>query len=252
MVSLRLTFGTLGSFLLAIYSYLGFVILLVFHAVWYESLTELGLPVYYHFTLKESMLLSIYFLPSIVMTFVMTSKFKRKKFSLSFFKNLPDETYALISSIFNTIIIFVSFTSLLYFIPNFFTPSNIIFMFVFTSVIGISTFYYIGPEPLKILYAGNYARYIEALKLQHDWFLRAINIIIWAIVIFSTGVVLVIWTQIVFPWIPVEKRFSYPFIKLQAWSTVQVIYLLLGVWFGILYRLMKQAWHIRKRIAGIE
>jgi hypothetical protein len=89
MVSLRLLFGTLGSFLLAVYSYLGFVILFVGHGLWYESMIELGLPIYYHFTLEESMLWSIYFLPSIIPIFVITSSFKRKKFSLSFLKNLP-------------------------------------------------------------------------------------------------------------------------------------------------------------------
>jgi hypothetical protein len=198
------------------------------------------------------MLWSIYFLPSIFPIFVITSSFKRKKFSLSFFKNLSDVTYPLTSSIFNIIIIFAFFIFLLYFIPSFFDPWVISFVFAYTSIVGISTFYYIGSEPWEILKSGNEARYIEALKLEHDWIWRAINIISWAIVILATSAVFISWTQIIYPGIPVEKRSSFPFIKLQALAAVQVIYLLLGVWFGILYRLMDYAWRIRKRIAGIE
>jgi hypothetical protein len=50
-----------------------------------------------------------------------------------------------------------------------FNPLDISFVFTYASIIGISTFYYIGSELWEILESGNEARYIEALKLEYDW-----------------------------------------------------------------------------------
>jgi hypothetical protein len=91
------------------------------------------------------------FFAKFIPIFVITSSFKRKKFSLSFLKKSSDVTYPLISSIFNIIIIFAFFIFLLYFIPSFFEPFNISFVFTYAIIVGISTFYYIGSEPLEIL-----------------------------------------------------------------------------------------------------
>ena len=162
------------------------------------------------------------------------------------------EAYSLTAAFVNVIVIFISYVSLLFFIPSLFHPYPVCFVFVNAGIVGISTFYYIAPPPWEVLKSKNRVQEIEALKLEHDWIWKAINIISWTAVIMTVSAIFISWTQIIFPSIPTEKRNTFSVIKLEAYSTIELIYLILGLWFGILYRLMDYSWRIRKRIAEIS
>jgi hypothetical protein len=68
----------------------------------------------------------------------------------------------------------------------------------------------------EVLKSENEERYIEALKLEHDWIWRALNIISWATVILMTSTIFASWAQLIYPMVPLEKRYSPAFIKMQA------------------------------------
>lgn len=246
--------GTFGSFLLGVYPYIGFILIIFGHWLWYEGLMQLGLSHYYHFSMIESVSWSIYLLPITVLIFVITSDFKCHKIIAKLFvkASFPDEACPSIVALINVSIIFASYIFLLYFIPSLLHPYAISSLSTTAGIVGISTYYYVAPPVWEVLKFKNKAYYVEALKLEHDWIWRVINILSWAIVILPISVIFASWTQIIFPLIPQEKRNTFAFIKLQAHSTIELIYLILGVWFGILRTLMDNSWHIRKRIAELE
>ena len=72
-----------------------------------------------------------------------------------------------------------------------------------------------------------------------------------AVIIILASITIASWVQVIFPSIPVEKRSSPSFIKLEACSAIEILYLLIGLWFGILGKLMEYSWHIRKKIAEL-
>ena len=78
--------GTFGSFLLGVYSYIGLVIILFGHGLWYESLREIDVLPHYRFTIEEGRMWSIYLLPSFVLIFVLTSRFKCHKLIAKLFE----------------------------------------------------------------------------------------------------------------------------------------------------------------------
>jgi hypothetical protein len=124
-MSMQCKHGTLGGFLLGLYVYIGFVLLIAGHGLWYESQIELELTSYYHFTLEESKLWSIYLLPSIIPVFIITSGFKCKWFSLNSLKKVPimeAELLAFFSALLNVIVIFTFYAFLLYCVPGLFFP----------------------------------------------------------------------------------------------------------------------------------
>ena len=246
--------GTFGSFLLGVYSYIGLVIILFGHGLWYESLREIDVLPHYRFTIEEGRMWSIYLLPSFVLIFVLTSRFKCHKLIAKLFekKFFSVEAYSLMAAFVNVTVMFVSYISLLFFIPSLFHPYLVCFVFVNAGIVGVSTFYYIAPPPWEVLKSRNRVQEIEALKLEHDFIWKAINIISWTALIMAVSAIFVSWTQIIFPSIPAEKLNTFSVIKLEAYSTIELIYLILGLWFGILGRLMDYSWRIRKRIAEIS
>ena len=250
---LRCKLGTFESFLLGVYSYIGLVIILLGHGLWYESLREIDVLPYYRFNIEEARMWSIYLLPTFALIFVLTGRFKCHKLIAKLFeKSFSVETYPLMAALVNVTVISVSYVSLLFLIPSLFHPFTICFVFVNAGIVGVSTFYYIAPLPWEVWKSRNRVQEIEALKLEHDYIWKVINIISWAIVIMAVSAIFVSWTQIILPSIPAEKLYTFSVIKLQAYSAIELIYLILGLWFGILGRLMSYSWRIRKRIAEIS
>jgi len=238
---------------LGVYSYIGLVIILLGHGLWYESLREIDVLPYYRFNIEEGKMWSIYLLPTFALIFVLTSRFKCHKLIAKLFeKSFSVETYPLMAALVNVTVISVSYVSLLFLIPSLFHPFTICFVFVNAGIVGVSTFYYIAPLPWEVWKSRNRVQEIEALKLEHDYIWKVINIISWAIVIMAVSAIFVSWTQIILPSIPAEKLYTFSVIKLQAYSAIELIYLILGLWFGILGRLMSYSWRIRKRIAEIS
>lgn len=226
--------------------YGGLFVTLLGHGLWYESLVELGIQPYYNFRLSDAITWSIYILPFPILICMATSSLKNCK------KPLRIETRANIAALTNLVTTYCAYTFLCYFIPTLLHPFSLSFVFIFAGIIGISTFYFVLPPTYEILRSNNIQQETEALKLEHDWIWRAINIISWAIVILVASAILTSWTQVILPAIPPEKRYTYAFTKIEVQSVIEIIYLVVGLWFGILGKFMEYSWRIRKRIAQLD
>jgi len=119
-------------------------------------------------------------------------------------------------------------------------PTNIAYSFLCSAIAGIWVFYwadnfFVVPELLK----GS----IEALKLLYETDLR-IMLQLSTMVISAVGLyAIAIWLNVIWPSIPKELKFAPESALMQAIFTLEVLYLILGLWFSyfgpILDRLAK-------------
>lgn len=242
-----------GGFLLGIYSYIGFLILLLGHGLWHDCLMELNLltmtPLY-EFSFQDGILWSAYISPCPFLIFLITKNHKRLFAKILRTKN--SENMPLVVALSNTSIIYITFIILAFFIKGLLHPFNLSFIFIAGSLIGFSSFLYTCAPAWKMLKYNDENRMIEVLKLEHDWIWRTIQTIAWITVILMVSTFYTTWTQGILPLVPPEARNTWTFIKLQTWGVIQAIYLISGLWFGILSRLMEYSWQIRKKIATLD
>ena len=227
--------------MIALYASLGGFILLITHGLWYEGHSELGIPLFYQLTLLKSALWGslsfIGFVPIVVATSFYLAK--KKPFNASMV-NLFLNTLILVTTMFVTLgsMVWASF-SLLFMVAN-------------GAIVAFSSYFYVfygnedrSPPP-------NSKYYFEALKLEHDWILRVTNTLSWVVMIIVVSAWLVSWNQTVVPSIPEESRLTLGFVKLQTTQAIQIIYLGLGTWFGIIGKLLNRAQAIHEIIKKIE
>jgi hypothetical protein len=246
-----------GSFLLALYTFIGFFILIYSHGQWYESMIEMGLHVFYVFNTTDALPWSISTLPGCILIFLLTYSFKHDRFiATALARALKRERLSIvakpyIAALTNLIVISTMQMLLSFFIPGFWNPFIIIYMFVLAGIVSVSTYYYVFPPAWELFQSKDVRMELEALKLEHEVNWKIINIISWVITFLAISAVFALWTQIIFPSIPMEKRVTMAAIKVQVMSGVQISYLIIGVWFGILGPLIDYSWRIRKRIAEL-
>lgn len=257
-----------GSLMIALYSCFGLFLLLVGHGFYCETMIELELPVDYHFTLEDSIrwwFLGFFgFIPIYVITSSAEHDGKIVKALTKVMMALTgrkeewfEEAKPLATSISNAIIVFLTYVVMITVIPSQISASATTFTFFLGGIVGVSTFWHVCTPPWDILSREATCAHtdvefkMEALKLEHDWIWKAIHIISWVTVILAVSTVFASWAQVIVPAIPVERRHSLTFVRLQASAVVQLIYCVLGLWFGILGRLMENSWRIRKEIAKL-
>jgi len=143
----------------------------------------------------------------------------------------------------------VSYAPFFILIPGIILPQNVVYSFLCSTIAGIWTFYegekyFIIP---KLLRNSN----VEALKLLHETDLR---LMLQASTILTTLVsvgILTMWFNALWPSIPEKLRISQATLLLQALFVLQILYLIVGIWFGyfspILDRLEKIRAEISKR-----
>lgn len=249
----------LGGMMLAVYAYFGFLILLITHGVWNESKIELGAQVLYHFTVVNGLQWSVLAIFGAAFIFFATYDAKRHEYVIRclgkiFRKEISKAARALVPSVVNLVFCCITFVLYSLLIPGFFNAFAICFVFLNAGLIGVSTFYYIAPPCWKV-FADNGIKKteheIEALKLEHAWIWQAIYIISWVSVILAATVVFGAWTQVTYPSIASEQRDTWAVLHLQAMTAIQLIYIVCGLWFGVLGPLMDYSWRVRQRIAQI-
>jgi hypothetical protein len=93
---------------------------------------------------------------------------------------------------------------------------------------------------------------IEALKLEHNWALTSFTTLSYASIIFVVSAVLVSWTQLILPSIPIEKYQSVGLMKLYFSAAVQLVYIAVGLWFGLVGKLQGYSLQIHKNMLKLE
>jgi hypothetical protein len=164
---------------------------------------------------------------------------------------LSVEAKPLIAAFINLIVILSTYALLSFIIPGLWHPFDIFFTFLNGSIISISTFLYVCTPAWDIFKSNNTKMMAEALKLEHDWIWRAINIISWVSTIMMISTFFASWTQVILPSIPIEKHTTLASIKIMAMGAIQILHLLIGIYFGIIVQLIDYSWRIRKKIAEL-
>ena len=93
---------------------------------------------------------------------------------------------------------------------------------------------------------------IESLKLEHKWFLTAFTSTSYAIMIFVVSAVVVSWTQMILPQIPQEMVNSIGLFYLFMVTVIQLIYIGVGLWMGVVGKLLGYSLRIHKRIRELK
>lgn len=94
--------------------------------------------------------------------------------------------------------------------------------------------------------------YLESLKLTHDWIWRLINIVTWIVTILVVSVYYILYTQLIDA---MMKEINVPLTStgiLAVAFALPAIYLLFGLWFGMLGPLIGYALSIPKSVASIK
>jgi len=133
----------------------------------------------------------------------------------------------------------------LFLIPYFLWPTNVTYSFLCSAIAGIWVFYwadnfFVMPKLLK----GN----VEALKLLYETDLR-IMLQLSLIVVSAVGLyAIAIWFNAIWPSIPRELRFTPEAGLIQAIYALQVLYLILGLWFSYFGHIINRLWNIRDAV----
>jgi hypothetical protein len=247
-----------GSFLLALYVFIGVLVILFTHGLWCESMTELGKPPSYLFHVRDAFILWTYAFPSFLIIFVVTddarthASIAKVIMRITGKKTSNEYTIPNITALLNTVILSLTYFSFLVGISGLMNAFSISFTVVNAGIVSIATFYYIVPPAWEIMKAEDGRARFEALKLEHDANMSLGNNVIWAMIILIASVVFISWTQLICPTVDPTLWYTMAFVNLQALTVAQLAYLAVGIWFGILTRLWDNAWRIRKEIVKLK
>lgn len=232
-----------GSVSLSLYSTLGLCVLLLSNSLWYEGSLELRLPAAsdYEFTIEKSERGS---LTSIVIFFLIlvVTLFFEKRISCLIHDQKAKTRLPFVAAVINTVFTFGLYILIIYsLIGKFvFSGSSLIFDFTVAGIVGMSTYIHLTLpfwEGKRIEKHGSTSE-IEALKLEYDWCWKIINAIYWAAIIVVVSSWFFWWNQYAGAVIPLSEWGSFAVQKLTTAIALQMIYIGLGLWFGIIGKLV--------------
>lgn len=246
-----------GSFLLAFYMLLGAILILLTNRLWIDNINLLGKHMICSYQLKDVFTLWLYALPGFIIILLITGVIKGHKFVAGslFNKNeLSDVSKAVITSIINGVIVFLTYSYYLITIPELITAFSVSFTVINAGIVSVATFYYIAPLPTEIMKTKmkDPKALLEALKLEHGSHMSLGNNVIWTTIILMASVVFISWTQVIYTSVDQSLRDSVQFSYLQAINIIQLAYLSFGIWFGLLSRLWDRAARIAEYISTLE
>lgn len=257
-MKLKLLKVSLGSVSLSLYSALGLCVLLLTSALWYEGNIELGLPMPsgYEFTIEKSQRAST---ASIVIFFLMlaTTRFFEKRVSHLLMDEQENKTrLPFKGAVMTTLLTFVFYMFIVYAAMGKFVFSGfgLIFDFTVAGLVGLSTYLHLNLpfwENRKINKRSTVSE-VEALKLEYDWCWKVINGIYWASILIVASVWFFWWSQFVTAVIPVSEWSSFAVSELTTAIVLQMIYIGLGLWFGIIGKLVGFSRHIPDQIRACK
>ncbi len=88
----------------------------------------------------------------------------------------------------------------------------------------------------------------EVLKTEHSWFLSTFTSVSYASLIFVVSAVLVSWTQMILPSLPSPASSGVGIFKLYFTTSIQLVYAGVGLWFGIVGKLLGYSLYIHEEL----
>lgn len=231
-----------NGFLTALYSGIGGFLLLFTLGLWSEGLAELRMPSTYHLTIADGIELGVLSFIGAVPIYIVTHLFHaRRKRHQMVNPSIPSTLNALFVAMTYLIVAFLAIEN------ETFTGFVLLFVLSIVAIIGWSTYLSLPPENVQF---GSVKSKKEALTLEHEWILRLVNILVWAVAILALSAWLVTWIEFV----KVEPQdISTPsFVKISASTTIQAIYLCIGIWFGIIGKQLARTKEIHREISKLK
>lgn len=246
-----------GSFLLALYVFVGVFLTLFNHGLWYESMTQLGNQPSWVFHLSDAFIWSVYAILSFLIIFLMTDDAKTHASVANVImrimrKKSSRESIPIIAALLNIVALFVTDVFYMISISSLLDPTFISFTVINAGIVGVATYYYVAPPVWEMTEAKNDRAKCEALKLEHDVNMSLANSVIWATIIIIASVYFIIVTQVVYPSVDVKLRATAAFTNIVSGFVVNLTYLTIGIWVGILGKLWDNALRVRKEISKLE
>jgi len=242
-MKLKLQHVSLGGLALALYSALGLCVLLLSDALWHESSLELGLPrpSGYESTIERNERISIASISVFLLVLAVTSFVEKRVKGLREDKKTKTKL-PFMGAVINTSCTFALYMLIIYLAMGKFSLHGfgLIFDFTVSGLIGLSTYLHLTLpfwENRRIDKRRSMSE-IEALKLEYDWCWKIINAIYWASIIIVVSSWFFWWNQYVNAVIPVSELGSFAVAKLTIAIALQMIYIGLGLWFGIIGKLV--------------
>ncbi|MGD6806015.1 MAG: hypothetical protein ACQCN4_03550 [Candidatus Bathyarchaeia archaeon] len=246
----------LGSLTLALYMLLGTLLLLLSQRFWVDNFTVLGKDVICSYSLTTAIALWLGSLPAFVAILLVTQNIKNGAFvakKLTGKNEFKSEWKAIFAALINGVAGSITYVCYIAFLPELVTAFSIAFTVINIGILCVSTFYYLAPLPKELMKSStDPTALLEALKLEHSANMGLANNVVWVTVILLVSVVFLGWTQVIYPSVDATLRLSIALNYLQAITVIQLAYLCLGVWFGVLSRLWDRAWRIAKEIADLK
>jgi len=246
-----------GNIALSVYSALGLCVLLLTNALWYEGSVELGLPTPsgYEFSLHESASACVTSVLLLFLTLLVISFFEKRMDRLRD-RQKTETRVPFTVAVTNALVTFVFYVLILYMAIRKFVLSGfaLIFDFTVSGVVGMSTYlHFILPlwENRTIRKQRNLSE-IEALKLEYDWCWKIIQGIYWAAILIVASGWFFWWMQYSMAAIPVSEWGSFATAKLTTAIAMQMMYIGLGLWFGIIGKLVGISRNIPEKIRLYE
>ena len=234
----------------AFYSGLGGLILLLSEGLWTEGMQELGIPTSAEISLTDAMLFGVLCLVVLtlglsILTGILTLK-KKGPFSIA------------AAYVFVTLVTYYVIGVASYLVRNPITVAafsafwSLIFGFIAGGLIGCSIYLHLTLAEKKSRELRNYELGLEVLKMEHSWFLTAFTSLSYASLIFVVSAVLVSWTQMVLPSLPSPIHYGVSIFKLFLTTSIQLIYAGVGLWFGLVGKLLGYSLWIHQRVLELE
>lgn len=238
---------TSGSLLLGLYSTGGCFILLFTIALWYEGHNELGLSMIYQLTVRDAVLWSLYSIIGFILICITTNSVEQSN-------SISETKKPFVAGILNSVVTIAVYLTISFLaigiVPSYGFP--MVFTMANGAIVGISTYFHVIIPIWKKPKSDDPLSELEVLKLEHDWIWKAINTISWATIIMLVSAWLVIFYQISLSVVPVEKRLEAGFMKVMGSVAFQAIYVLGGLFFGIIAELWRYSTYIRERVSQLE
>lgn len=238
---------TRSGTLIGFYSAFGGFLYLFSQWVWAEGALELELIEAYPLSLSEAILWGLCsFMVAVPISINISLALERVRRKQKDMKIFTTCAINVVMTYLSYMIIFI-----LAFRTTNLSAEMIIFTFANIIVIAFSTYLVLSLPSRGKLKSFKSTFQLEALKLEHEWILRVVNILTWVVMIALASAWFASFYQYV-SHIPFEKWSTIGFMKLGAAHAMRLVYLCVGFWLGVLAPLLDRSLRIHEEIRELS
>jgi hypothetical protein len=247
------------SLVLSLFVFLGVYIHLWAHAAWYESTSALGTPALCKLYVSEVFMLWIPSIISLIVVFFITDDALNHNLIESLISRLTKNAKRQIPSftaVLNSAVVFITYIAYLILIPNLGNGFSIGWIIINAGIVGVATsrliLYHSKNQEEDIKSQTNQQAVLESYRLEHSLIISLTSNLIWATIIVLVSVVFIIWSQVVYPSFDQSLHNTPAFLNLPTITIIQVSYVTVGVFFGLITQLFVRASEIQRKTMKLE